>query len=322
MKMRALGEGTLVSAIGLGATPITVETRPDESVGVRVIHAVLDAGVSWIDTADAYCRDDDDAGYGERIVARAIKEWTANTHDVRVATKGGYRRPGGAWTLDARPRSLKAACEASLSSLGVDSIFLYQLHAPDPNVPLVESVGAIADLRREGKVQNVGLCNVDAAQILDARKVVRIASVQNFCHLGCRTSFDDGIVDLCRREGIAFIAHSPLGGHFHRGLGTEHPALRAVGARRGLTPHQVALAWLLGASPIILAIPGARRVESAVSSALAGDAELTEEDRAELMRAFPSPPAIVRKLKRVRRRALGFVRGLRARYTWSSAPAA
>lgn len=314
MQMRTLGSAGRVSAIGLGAMPLGFEGRPDESVAVRVIHAALDAGVSWIETADSYCRDDDDLGYGERVAARAIKAWKGGPHRVQVATKGGYRRPGGKWHHDARPDRLRAACEASLTALGVESIFLYQLHAPDPAVRLVESVGALADLKREGKVQNIGLCNVDAAQIRAAQEVAAIASVQSFCNVACRVCFEDGIIDLCRRDGIAFIANGPVGGHHHHGRMTAHPALRTVGARHGLTPHQVALAWVLGSSPILLAIPGASRVESAVSSARAGDVVLTDEDRAELDRAFPPSPPLLRRLKRARRRISGFVRDLRARY--------
>jgi aryl-alcohol dehydrogenase-like predicted oxidoreductase len=175
---RRLG-GLQVSAIGLGEMPMSLAGRPDEARSIRTIHAALDTGVTLIDTADAYCRDESDFGHGERLVAKALAGWSGDPDRVLVATKGGHTRPGGEWGLDGRPEYLRQACEASLRALGVDTIGLYQFHRPDPEVPFAESVGALAELKAAGKVRLVGLSNVSVDQINQARELVEVASVQN-----------------------------------------------------------------------------------------------------------------------------------------------
>jgi aryl-alcohol dehydrogenase-like predicted oxidoreductase len=312
MNRRELG-GAQVSAVGLGAMPLAIAGRPPEPDAIRVVHAALDAGMNWIDTADAYCLDSSDAGYGERLVARALREWTGPRDDVRVATKGGIVRPGGEWRPNGRPEHLKAACDASLRNLGVSSIFLYQLHCPDRSVYFPDSVGAIAELKKQGKVQHVGLSNVDVALIRQARGVVEIAGVQNRCNVFDRGSLSDGVVSLCERERIAFIAHSPVGGHRGHARASSDPTLAAVAARHGVTPYEVALAWLLDRSASVLVIPGASRAESARSSAAAADVVLRDADREELDRAFPEPSRLTRQLALAKREAKHLFRSVRAR---------
>jgi aryl-alcohol dehydrogenase-like predicted oxidoreductase len=312
MNRRELG-GTQVSAVGLGAMPLAIASRPAEHDAVRVVHAALEAGMTWIDTADAYCIDSSETGYGERLLARALREWSGPRDEVRLATKGGIMRPGGTWRPNGRPEHIKAACEASLKNLGVSSIFLYQLHCPDPKVHFPDSVGAIAELKREGKIQHVGLSNVDATLIRQARSIVDIASVQNRCSVFERGSFADGVVALCEQERIAFIAYSPVGGHRGHVRVASDPTLAAVAARTSITPYQVALAWLLGRSRAIVVIPGASRVESARSSAAAGDVTLSDADREELDRAFPDPHAFARGLVAAKREAKHLLRSVRAR---------
>ena len=180
MKTRALGAGApAVPAVGYGGMHLSLQERPPEQESLRVIRAALDAGVRLIDTADVYCLDDTDIGHNERLVAAAVRGWDGPVEEVLVATKGGLTRPGGRWERDGRPEHLRAACERSLRALEVDRIQLYQLHAPDPAVPFEESVGALAELRREGKVRWVGLSNVSVAQIDAAQAIVPIAAVQN-----------------------------------------------------------------------------------------------------------------------------------------------
>jgi aryl-alcohol dehydrogenase-like predicted oxidoreductase len=312
MNSRPLGSAR-VSVVGLGAMPLAIAGRPSESDAVRVVHAALDAGMNWIDTADAYCVDSTDTGYGERIVARALREWSGPRDEVRVATKGGIVRPGGEWRPHGKPEHLRAACDASLKNLGVSSIFLYQFHCPDPDVYFPDSVGAIAELQRQGKVQHVGLSNVDVAHIRQARKILSVAAVQNRCNVFERSPLTTGVVDACERDGIAFIAHSPVGGHRGHVRVTSDPTLGAVAARLGLTPYQVAIAWLLARSPAVVVIPGASRVESARSSAAAGDVVLSAGDLDELDRAFPEPSAIERRLRAAGQEARHWVRSLRQR---------
>jgi aryl-alcohol dehydrogenase-like predicted oxidoreductase len=178
MPTRRLG-GLPVGAVGLGEMPMSLAGRPDEARAIRTIHAALDAGVTLIDTADAYCRDGSEVGHGERLVARALAAWPGDRDRVLVATKGGHTREGREWGLDGRPEHLRQACEASLRALGVDAIGLYQLHRPDPKVPFAESVGALAELKAAGKVRLVGLSNVSVDQIRQASELVEVASVQN-----------------------------------------------------------------------------------------------------------------------------------------------
>ncbi len=282
--------------------PLALAGRLDEAEAVGVIHAALDAGMTWIDTADVYCLDDGDIGYGERLVARALREHKGARDDVMVATKGGLRRPGGRWESDARPERLKGACEASLKALGTDSIFLYQLHAPDAKVPWADSVGTLANLQREGKIRHVGLSNVGVGEIEEARGIVPIASVQNRCSAIDRRPFVNGVVDLCQKEGIAFIAHSPVGGHRQQGRISDHPTLRAVASHNGASPYEVALAWLLASSPVMFVIPGASRAESAQSSARAGDLVLGDKDWVDLNKAFPDASPFLKQVASARRK--------------------
>jgi len=277
-----------VSAIGLGAMPLSLAGRPDAGEAVRVIAAALDDGMTLIDTADVYCLDDSDIGHNERLVARALRE-RGGADGVVVATKGGLRRPRGSWVTDGRPEHLLAACEASLRALEVETIDLYQLHAPDDDVPFADSVGALADLKRAGKIRRVGLSNVSVAELDEASAIVEVASVQNRCNPFDTAAFDRGVVAACAERGIAFLPHSPVGGQGggHRRVATD-ATLAAVAARHGATPYQVCLALLLQVSEVVIPIPGASKIASARSSAAAASLALDEHDLADLHRAFPA----------------------------------
>lgn len=278
MQLRSLGAGApAVSAIGYGAMPLSLQSRPHEAVAIRVIQTVLDAGVTLIDTANVYCLDHTDIGHNERLVAKALKSWHGSRDAVLVATKGGLARPKGRWESDARPERLKRACEQSLRDLGVDRIDLYQLHAPDPRVPFADSIGALAQLQEQGKIRWVGLSNVSVTEIRQAESVLAIAAVQNRLSPLFREALDDGVVAYCQRRGIGFIAYSPVGGwQYNKTLG-KHRVLNAIAEQRGCSPHAVALAWLLAQAPNIIPIPAARSVEHAGDSLRAIDLELTAE---------------------------------------------
>ncbi|HSR26827.1 MAG TPA: aldo/keto reductase, partial [Actinomycetes bacterium] len=237
MPTRRLG-GLQVSAIGLGEMPMSLAGRPDEARSVRTIHAALDAGVTLIDTADAYCIDESEVGHGERLVAKALAAWPGDRDRVLVATKGGHTREGGEWGLDGRPEHLRQACEASLRALGVEAIGLYQFHRPDPKVPFAESVGALAELKEAGKVRLVGLSNVSVDQIRQARQLVQVASVQN--EFSPRFRRSEGELAFCAAERIAFLPWSPLGG-IGRDLGGRHRAFGEVAEAHGVSAQQVAL---------------------------------------------------------------------------------
>jgi aryl-alcohol dehydrogenase-like predicted oxidoreductase len=207
--------------------------------------------------------------------------------DVLVATKGGLERPNGDWTVNGHPRHLHAACDASLKALGIETIDLYQLHAPDDRVPFAESVGALAEMRAAGKIKHVGLSNVSVHHIETAEKIVPVTSVQNRCNPFERYAFTTGVVGACAEKNITFLAHSPVGGHRGHSRTEVDPTLCTVGARHGLTPYQVCLAWLLASSPAVVVIPGASRPVNARSSAAAARAQLSADDMAILSRTFP-----------------------------------
>lgn len=279
MKQRLLGPGApSVSAIGFGGMPLSIRERPPAAEGVRVIHAALDAGVTLIDTADVYCLDEHDIGHNERLVARALKSWPGERGSVVVATKGGMTRPGGRWERDGRPEHLRSACERSLKALGVERIDLYQLHAPDPTVPFAESVGALAELQEAGKIRWIGLSNVSVEEIREAEGIVQVVTVQNRLNPFFREALETGVVDYCAGRGIGFLAYSPVGGGRLNKKLPDHPVVRAIAERHGVSTHAVVLAWVLARSPGVLAIPGARSVEHAVDSARAADLTLSPED--------------------------------------------
>ena len=272
-------------AVGYGGMHLSLQERPPEAESLRVIRAALDAGVRLIDTADVYCLDDSDIGHNERLIADALRGWNGPRGDVLVATKGGLTRPRGSWERDGRPEHLRAACEQSLRALGVERIALYQLHAPDPSVPFEESIGALADLRGEGKVQWVGLSNVAVPQIRAAEAIVPIAAVQNRLNPFFREALADGVVRYCEERGIGFLAYSPTGGGRLTRKLPQHPVLRPMAERLGVSAHALVLAWVLSRSPVVIVIPSARRVEHALDSVRAGELELSAEDLAGIDRA-------------------------------------
>jgi aryl-alcohol dehydrogenase-like predicted oxidoreductase len=283
MRYRDIG-GVRVSAIGLGEMPLSLESRPDEAQAIRTIHASLDAGVTLIDTADAYSLGGDDVGHGERLVAKALATYSGDTTDVLVATKGGHVRPGdGSWTVNGDPGYLKSAAEASLKALGVDAIGLYQFHRTDPNVDYADSVGAIRDLLDEGKIKLAGISNASVAQIKLAQDILggRLASVQNQFSLSFRSS--EGELEYTRDNGIAFLPWSPLGGIGKAGdIEQKRPAFAEVASDRGLSVQQVTLAWMLAKGANVIPIPGSSRPETAQDSAKAADLDLTAVELARL----------------------------------------
>jgi aryl-alcohol dehydrogenase-like predicted oxidoreductase len=283
MHTRQIGD-VQVSAIGLGEMPLSIEGRPDEAQAMATVHASLDAGVTIIDTADAYCLNPREHGHGERLVARALATYGGDTSRVVVATKGGHQRPGdGSWIVDGRPSYIKQACEASLKALGVDAIGLYQYHRPDPKVPYAESVGALAELLDEGKIRLAGISNATVDQIDEAQRVLggRLVSVQNEFSLRFRSSEDE--LRHCEALGIAFIPWSPLGGIGNaEQIRHDHPDVAELAGTRGITPQQLVLAWMLAKGDRVIPIPGSSRPETARASAEAADIKLTPDEVARI----------------------------------------
>lgn len=278
MQSRRIGD-VQVSAIGLGGMPMSIEGRPGEERSIGTIHAALDAGVTLIDTADAYHIHADEVGHNETLIARALASYGGDTSSVLVATKGGHLRPGdGSWTVDGSPSHLFEACEASLKRLGVDAIGLYQFHRPDPRVPYADSIGAIRDLLDAGKIRMAGISNASPAQIRQAQEILggRLVSVQNQFSPSFLSSGPE--LSLCDELGIAFLPWSPLGGIGRTGQLGE--GFATVAARHGVSPQRVCLAWHLAKSPVVIPIPGASRPSSIVDSAAAPELSLSADDLA------------------------------------------
>jgi aryl-alcohol dehydrogenase-like predicted oxidoreductase len=274
MEQRRIGHRT-VSAIGLGAMPMSVREQNDEQRALRTIHRALELGVTLIDTADAYSPDEATFGHNEELVAKALREY-GDTADVLVATKGGHTRRGTDWELDGSPSYLRSACLASLSRLGVEQIDLYQHHRPDPAVPYEETLGGLKALLDEGLIASAGLSNADPAQIELARSVLGdgLVAVQNQFSPRFRSSQPE--IELCASLGIAFLAWSPLGGMSE--AGSLAGPFASVADKHGVSPQQVALAWELSLSEAVIPIPGASRPESVEDSAQAASLVLDEED--------------------------------------------
>jgi aryl-alcohol dehydrogenase-like predicted oxidoreductase len=272
------------SLIGMGCMRLSTEAARDEARAIGVLHAALDEGVNFLDTADAYCRDAEETGHNERLIARALATWGGDRSRILVATKGGLTRPRGEWVADGRARHLVAACEASRRALGVDRIDLYQLHAPDPRTPLSTSVRALAGLQRDGLIARVGLCNVTVGQIEEARRITEIAAVQVELSVWHDEGVLSGVAELHQND-IRLVAYRPaaaaVAARSRIGAGGDRGAPRAIS-------FAIALAWLKDLSSAIVPIPGPTQVATAVSSARALRIDLTAEDRGRLDEQFPA----------------------------------
>jgi len=270
-----LGGELTVNRLGFGAMRITGEgiwgPPKNKKEALAVLRRAVELGVNFIDTADSY-----GPNVSEELIAEALHPYP---EDLVVATKGGWQRPGpNQWTHEASPEHLRKAVEGSLKRLRLDRIDVYQLHAPAPATPFRDSVQALAELQREGKIRLVALSNVTREHIEKARKIVPIASVQN------RYSFADreweNVVDYCEQNGIAFIPWFPLGAGKIAGA-----ALGRVAKAHQATPMQVALAWLLQRSPVMLPIPGTSSVQHLEENIAAAGVKLTQAEFEELDRA-------------------------------------
>jgi aryl-alcohol dehydrogenase-like predicted oxidoreductase len=269
-----LGADLEVHRLGYGAMRITGDgvwgPPPDHDAAIAVLRRAVDLGVDLVDTADSY-----GPAVSEELIAEALHPYPPG---LVVATKGGLERPGpGSWTPNGRPEHLRAACEASLRRLRVDCIELYQLHAPDPDVPYEESVGALARLRDEGKIRHVGVSNVSVGQLEQARTIVEVVTVQNRFNLTDRSSAD--VLAVCERDGLGFFPWFPLAAG---ALARPGGAVAEIAARHDATTGQVALAWLLAGSPVLLPIPGTGSVAHLEENVGAAALTLSADDFARL----------------------------------------
>ena len=273
-----LGGDLTVNRLGFGAMRITGRgiwgdpADPDEAKAV--LGRALALGVNFIDTADAYGPE-----VSENLIADAL---TPYPDDLVIATKGGLVRSGpNQWSPDGRPEHLKAACEGSLRRLGVDQIALYQWHRPDPAVPLEDSIGALVELKEQGKIRHIGVSNLDEAQLRKAQSLTPIVSVENRYNLADRGS--EHIVDLCEQEHLAFLPWAPI-----QDLDSV-PAAVEIASQRQATTRQVALAWLLARSPAMLLIPGTGSVAHLEDNVAAASLHLDPHEVAALTKSARRP---------------------------------
>lgn len=259
-----------VNRMGFGAMRLTgsgIWGEPDDrETAKKVLHRALDLGVNFIDTADSYGPD-----VSEEIIAEALHPYPEG---LVIGTKGGMVRSGpGEWQTNGRPQHLREVLEGSLKRLKLERIDLYQFHRPDPDVPLEESIGALAELRDAGKIRHIGVSNVDAQQLKRAREMVPIVSVQNRYNRNDRQS--EPVLEICQKDNLAFLPYFPLGaGDLAEGDGP----LAEAAARRDVTPAQMALAWLLNHSPVMLVIPGTSSVEHLEENVKAAEIELSQDE--------------------------------------------
>jgi pyridoxine 4-dehydrogenase len=272
-----IGDRLEVTRLGYGAMRVTGAgiwgDPPDPNAARALLRRAIDLGVNFIDTADSY-----GPGTSERLIAEALHPYPPG---LVIATKGGIVRPARErWDRDGRPEHLRAACEASLARLRLDCIDLYQLHAIDPNVPLEESIGELARLKAEGKIRHLGVSNFDAAELARARAIVDIVSVQNRYNVADRSS--DPVLEVCERDGLAFIPWSPLTQSQNDSGAPRRAALTRMAGLRGWSFSDAALAWLLSRSPAMLPIPGTSSVQHLEANVAAAGLRLSAEEMREV----------------------------------------
>ncbi|MBE9039727.1 aldo/keto reductase [Oscillatoriales cyanobacterium LEGE 11467] len=276
-----LGGDLEVDRLSYGAMRLTGQPGnfgpyADWEGGKKLLQRAVELGVTFIDTAEAY-----GPGDNEEIIAAALHPYPSN---LTIATKGGINKPApDNIRADGSPENLRRGCEGSLQRLKLDRIDLYQLHRPDSKVPFAESVGALAELQREGKIRHIGLSNVTLAQLEEARKIVAIASVQNRLNIADRSH--EAILDYCTQQDIAFIPYAPLGAHpLKRGAPLANPqgstegVLTEIATRHGVKPNQIALTWTLHRAPNIIAIPGTTTIAHLEENVAAASIELTPDE--------------------------------------------
>lgn len=270
--------GTLDCPLGLGLLKLGTADRPDFEQAVSLIHLALDKGVRLLDTADSYCLDHKDMHYGEELARKAVDSWHGPKEEVRIVTKVGMERPKGKWRPKGSPRHIKQAVDGSLKALGVDRIPLLLLHGKDSRVPFEDTLGALAEVLRAGKVENVGLCNVGPPEVRQAMRHFPVACVQNELSILSQATAKAGMLEFTAELGIPFLAHRPLGGYAKVEKLLKNRVLKPLVAKYEVPPHELALAALLRSAKHVIPLIGATRAESIEASFKAMERELTEED--------------------------------------------
>ncbi|MBD1823520.1 aldo/keto reductase [Cyanobacteria bacterium FACHB-DQ100] len=265
----------MVFPIGLGGMPMSIRDRPPEDQSIATIHKALELGVTLIDTADAYCRDESDKHHNEKLIYKALQQYTGDKSQVMIATKGGLMRPNGSWTQNGNPDHLRKTIRESFEALGGDKpIDIWQYHSPDPNYSIKDALTPAKEAQNAGIVRYVGVSNFSIDQLKQARDVVEIVSVQNQYNPWHRNPEYDGVLEYCEAEGITFLPWSPLGGMSRVKQLQQFTGMTDLAAEKGLSIYSLLLAWMLSKSPCIVPIPGASRPETIADSIKAAQVRL------------------------------------------------
>lgn len=290
METKQLGNtGVSISALGLGAMPLSISGRPEETQAIATIHRALDLGVTLIDTADSYCQDESDKHHNEQLIHKALQQYKGDVSNVIVATKGGLMRPNGAWTRNGNPDHLRKTIRESFQALGGEKpIDIWQYHSPDPEYAIEAALAPAKEAVQEGFIRFVGVSNFSVEQIKRARDVVDIVSVQNQYNPWYRLPELDGVLKYCEREKLTFLAWSPLGGSRRVGYLKDIPEITQLAQEKGVSIYCIVLAWLMAKSPCIVPIPGASKISSLEDSVRAVDVKLSQEEVAKINRATSS----------------------------------
>ena len=280
MKNKQLGNTNFnISAIGLGAMPLSLSGRPTESQAIAVIHRALDLGVTLIDSADSYSEDESDKHHNEELITKALEQYTGDIRAVTVATKGGLMRPQGTWTRNGNPHHLRKTIRESFEALGGQKpIDLWQYHAPDPSYTIEAALAPAKEAVEAGMIRFVGVSNFSVEQIKRARDTVEIASVQNQYNPWHRQPESDGVLEYCEAEKLTFFPWSPLGGSRRAKSLQDMPAIVKLAAEKNVSVYCIVLAWLMAKSPCIVPIPAATKVSSIEDSVRAIEVKLTEAE--------------------------------------------
>ncbi len=287
METKQLGNTEItISAIGLGAMPLSLSSRPPEAQAIATIHQALDLGVTLIDTADSYCQDEADKHHNERLIAKALQQYSGDTSSVTVATKGGLMRPQDSWTRNGNPNHLRQTIQASFEALGGESpISLWQYHAPDPDYAIADSLAPAQEAVAEGKIRHIGVSNFSLGQIQQARERVEIVSVQNQYNPWHRQPEFDGTLAYCQQEGLSFFPWSPLGGSRRVSQLQNISALAALAQEKEVSVYCIVLAWLRAKSAAVVPIPGASKPTSIADSVQATEVALSAQEVERIDRA-------------------------------------
>jgi pyridoxine 4-dehydrogenase len=289
METKELGHtGVKISAIALGGMPMSLSSRPPESESIKVIHRALDLGVTLIDTADSYCKDESDKHHNEGLISKALSSYSGDKSNVLVATKGGLMRPNGSWTRNGNPDHLRETIRLSFETLGGKPIDVWQYHAPDTGYTIEESLKPAKEAVEQGMIRFVGVSNFSVEQIKHARDVVEIVSVQNQYNPWNRQPEEDGVLEYCEKEKLTFLPWSPLGGSRRVGKLEDIDAIAQLAQEKSVSVYNIVLAWLRAKSPAIVPIPGASKVSSIEDSVRAVDVKLSDQEVVKIDRATAS----------------------------------